>query len=208
MLPVHREFGQTRPPSANDLPPERPAAAAHTHRADRHGRQGDANGKPHWASDGVGTQHLYYAPNAKRQWLLRNKFTPDEPACSGYHEGDDLRAGPSDFQWADVGAWKTSSLIVTQADDEKIWNDLPPPPVPSASDAALDAHLKATEARVQRANELKEQKRRPINVGRFLAYPLRNWVHPPGEDPAPRNGYAIEWQKGNPSTQVHKQSSP
>ena len=186
------------------------------------GRQGNANGKPHWASvdstahDGIGTQHLYYAPNGKRQWLLRNKFTPDEPTCSGYHEGDDLRAGPSDWQWADSSAWKKSSLIVTQYDHpgEALREEKEPQQQKTSPPAGVPAKrtMDPIEARFERADKIKEGMRanqanqanqvRPIHVGRCLSYPLRNWVHPPGEDPAPANGYAIEWQKGNPSMQL------
>lgn len=77
--------------------------------------QGDANGKPYWSKVGHGsTQHIYWAPDDKRQWLLRSKFTPTMQICSAYYEGDTLRTGPSSWQWAQDSTWVSHPMSIVQ----------------------------------------------------------------------------------------------
>ena len=76
--------------------------------------RGEANGKPHWSSVASGTQHLYWAPDNKCQWLLRNRFTPGEPICSAYSTQEHLRRGSIDWNWVDKDKWVPQPLKMDQ----------------------------------------------------------------------------------------------
>jgi hypothetical protein len=76
---------------------------------------GFANGKPHWKSESG--MYLYWGPRQK--WLLRSRFTPDNPTASAFCDEEDLFMGDNNFQWATtdryrhlIGAWVPSVLHV------------------------------------------------------------------------------------------------
>lgn len=114
--------------------------------------QGEANGKPHWSKTGSGSeQHIYWAPDGKRQWLLRSRFTPDKQICSAYHEDDDLRTGPSNWKWAKDKTWVTHPLTITQSKtpaSQVIKSD-------GASGGAAGAAAEANAARESRMTRLR-----------------------------------------------------
>ena len=67
-----------------------------------------ANDKPHWKSESG--MHLYWGP--RQMWLLRSRFTPDNPTASAFCDEEDLFMGDNDFQWSTT----TSSISLTSTE--------------------------------------------------------------------------------------------
>ena len=72
---------------------------------------GQANQKPHWQSDS--NMHLYWGPHDR--WLLRSRYTPNEPTASAYCDDEDLFMGDMDFSWSKAAQWVDSKLRITPA---------------------------------------------------------------------------------------------
>lgn len=72
---------------------------------------GQANQKPHWQSES--NMHLYWGPHDR--WLLRSRFTPDEPTASAYCDDESLFMGDMDFSWSKAAQWVASKLYVAPA---------------------------------------------------------------------------------------------
>ena len=135
------------------------AALTRQHRCTYHAApcvcaQGQANGKPHWSKQSGGSeQHIYWAPDRKRQWLLRSKFTPDKQICSAYFEGDDLRTGPNNWHWAKDRTWIQHPLLITQNEYER--GDYKSDGAPGSSgEVSLEVSLDAKAAREVRLTRL------------------------------------------------------
>ena len=69
--------------------------------------------------------HLYWGPAEK--WLLRARFTPENPTASAYCDDEDLFMGSNDFHWSHSIAWVPSLLSIS-----------PGPPAPARSNATVD----------------------------------------------------------------------
>ena len=74
-----------------------------------------ANGKSHWKSDSG--MHLYWGP--RQMWLLRSRFTPDNPTASAFCDEEDIFMGKNDFQWSTTTSWVASVLQVDPGPPEE-----------------------------------------------------------------------------------------
>ena len=74
-----------------------------------------ANDKPHWKSESG--MHLYWGP--RQMWLLRSRFTPDNPTASAFCDEEDLFMGDNDFQWSTTTSWVPSVLRVDPGPPEE-----------------------------------------------------------------------------------------
>jgi hypothetical protein len=74
-----------------------------------------ANGKPHWKSDSG--MHLYWGP--RQMWLLRSRFTPDNPTASAFCDEEDIFMGDNDFQWSTTTSWVASVLRIEPGPPEE-----------------------------------------------------------------------------------------